>query len=120
MTFWTGVVIRNTAEDEDNDEEEVPHDDGEYKEDMPSNVNGGGATARTKEMEKNKKKKVSKRMQMAMPRCALVSFSVKGWLASGVKVESLKIVGGKGLGEGVKPYKGVKYLTKAAGVEVRC
>lgn len=117
MTFRTGVVIRNTAEEEDNDEE-VSHDDGEYKEDLPKDVNGGG-TVRTRELEKSKKK-VSKRMQMAMPRCALVSFSVKGWLASGVKVESLKVVGGKGLGEGVKPYKGVKYLTKAAGVEVRC
>lgn len=118
VTFRTGVVIRNNAEEEDSDEE-VPHDDGEYREDVLRDVNGGGAAARTKENEKSKKR-VSKRMQMAMPRCALVSFSVKGWLASGVKVESLKVVGGKGLGEGVKPYKGVKYLTKAAGVEVRC
>lgn len=117
-TFRTGVAIRSTAEEEESDEEEVSHDGGEYKEDEPRDVNGGEAAARTKEKEKNKK--ISKKMQMAMPRCALVSFSVKGWLASGVKVESLKIVGGKGLGEGVKPYKGVKYLTKAAGVEVRC
>lgn len=117
-TFRTGVAIRSTAEEEGSGDEEVSHDSGEYKEDEPRDVNGGEAAARTKEKEKNKK--ISKKMQMAMPRCALVSFSVKGWLASGVKVESLKVVGGKGLGEGVKPYKGVKYLTKAAGIEVRC
>ncbi|KAL9105044.1 MAG: hypothetical protein Q9163_000057 [Psora crenata] len=48
-----------------------------------------------------------------MPSSACVSFSVKGWLASGIKVEGLVVDTRKsrGLGEGVKPYKGVKYLT---------
>jgi hypothetical protein len=58
-----------------------------------------------------------------MPGSANVSFSVKGWLASGIKVESLTIDSRKsrGLGEGVKPYKGVKYLTVSrGGVEIRC
>ena len=58
-----------------------------------------------------------------MPRAASVSFSVKGWLASGIKVEALSIDPRKsrGLGEGVKPYKGVKYLTVSRkGVETRC
>ena len=58
-----------------------------------------------------------------MPSSANVSFSVKGWLASGIKVESLTIDTKKsrGLGEGVKPYKGVKYLTVSrGGVEIRC
>ena len=58
-----------------------------------------------------------------MPTSASVSFSVKGWLASGVKVNSLMIDvrRSKGLGEGVKPYKGVKYLTVSRkGVETRC
>lgn len=105
VTFRTGVVVKGGGE-----EEEEVHDDGQYKEDVPRE-NGGAAKGG---------KKGSRKMEMAMPRCALVAFSVKGWLASGVKVESLKVVGGKGLGEGVKPYKGVKYLTKAAGVEVRC
>ncbi|KAI9860446.1 MAG: hypothetical protein M1813_006105 [Trichoglossum hirsutum] len=58
-----------------------------------------------------------------MPSSANVSFAVKGWLASGVKVDSLIINtrASRGLGEGVKPYKGVKYLTVSkGGVEVRC
>lgn len=58
-----------------------------------------------------------------MPTSASVSFSVKGWLASGVKVNSLVIDAkrSKGLGENVKPYKGVKYLTVSRkGVETRC
>ncbi|KKY14230.1 putative ap-3 adaptor complex subunit mu [Diplodia seriata] len=44
---------------------------------------------------------------------AALSFQVKGWLASGVKVESLNLDQRKsrGLGAGVTPYKGVKYLT---------
>lgn len=61
--------------------------------------------------------------KILMPNSANVSFSVKGWLASGIKVESLVIDPRKsrGLGEGVKPYKGVKYLTVSrGGVEIRC
>ena len=58
-----------------------------------------------------------------MPSSASVSFSVKGWLASGIKVDGLVIDTRKsrGLGEGVKPYKGVKYLTVSRkGIETRC
>ncbi|KAK1967548.1 clathrin adaptor, mu subunit [Colletotrichum sublineola] len=60
--------------------------------------------------------------KMLMPSSASVSFSVKGWLPSGLKVESIMIDPrkSKGLGEGVKPYKGVKYLTVSkGGVETR-
>ncbi|KAI0474366.1 Adaptor complexes medium subunit family-domain-containing protein [Xylaria cf. heliscus] len=48
--------------------------------------------------------------KILMPSSASVSFSVKGWIPSGVKVESIVIDPRKsrGLGEGVKPYKGVK------------
>lgn len=58
-----------------------------------------------------------------MPDSARVSFSVKGWLPSGIKVESLTVDKSKsrGLGDGVRPYKGVKYLTVSrGGVEIRC
>lgn len=61
--------------------------------------------------------------KILMPSSANVSFSVKGWLASGIKVESLIIDTRKsrGLGDSVKPYKGVKYLTVSkGGVEIRC
>ena len=58
-----------------------------------------------------------------MPSSASVSFSVKGWLASGIRVDGLMLDArrSRGLGEGVKPYKGVKYLTVSKkGVETRC
>lgn len=58
-----------------------------------------------------------------MPSSASLSFTVKGWLASGIKVDGLVIDSrrSKGLGEGVKPYKGVKYLTASRkGIETRC
>lgn len=61
--------------------------------------------------------------KILMPRSVNVSFSVKGWLASGIKVESLVVDTRKsrGLGDGVKPYKGVKYLTLSrGGIEMRC
>jgi hypothetical protein len=61
--------------------------------------------------------------KILMPSSASVSFSVKGWLPSGIKVESIVVDPRKsrGLGEGVKPYKGVKYLTiSKGGVEIRC
>jgi AP-3 complex subunit mu len=68
----------------------------------------------------------SKRVRLnaaLMPSSANVSFKVKGWLASGIKVDSLVIntKASRGLGAGVTPYKGVKYLTASNhGVEVRC
>ncbi|PHH50177.1 AP-3 complex subunit mu-1 [Ceratocystis fimbriata CBS 114723] len=51
--------------------------------------------------------------KILMPSSVMVSFSIKGWLASGLKVESINLDPrkSKGLGEGVKPYKGVKYVT---------
>lgn len=61
--------------------------------------------------------------KILMPSSASVSFTVKGWLPSGIRVESIMLETRKsrGLGEGVKPYKGVKYLTVSkGGVEVRC
>ncbi|ODA80314.1 hypothetical protein RJ55_03272 [Drechmeria coniospora] len=60
--------------------------------------------------------------KILMPSSASVSFSVKGWLASGLKVDSITMDTRKsrGLGEGVRPYKGVKYLTVSkGGVEIR-
>lgn len=57
-----------------------------------------------------------------MPKSAAVSFSVKGWLPSGIKVDSLvvDVKKSKGLGEGVKPFKGVKYVTVSRqGIERR-
>ncbi|KAH8902768.1 hypothetical protein BR93DRAFT_988140 [Coniochaeta sp. PMI_546] len=61
--------------------------------------------------------------KILMPSSASVSFSVKGWLPSGIKVDSIVIDPrrSRGLGESVKPYKGVKYLTISnGGVEIRC
>lgn len=61
--------------------------------------------------------------KILMPDSARISFSVKGWLASGIRVESLMVDTKKsrGIGEGMKPYKGVKYLSVSnGGVEVRC
>ena len=58
-----------------------------------------------------------------MPSSATVSFAIKGWLASGIRIDSLNINTrqSKGLGDTVKPYKGVKYLTVSRnGVEIRC
>ncbi|MCJ1311854.1 hypothetical protein MMC25_005527 [Agyrium rufum] len=68
------------------------------------------------------KRKVQQNAKL-MPTSASVSFSVKGWLASGIKVDGLNVDmrRSRGLGEGVKPYKGVKYLTVSRdGVETRC
>lgn len=61
--------------------------------------------------------------KILMPSSARVSFSVKGWLPSGIRVESVTVDARKsrGLGEGVRPYKGVKYLCISnGGVEIRC
>jgi AP-3 complex subunit mu len=67
--------------------------------------------------------KIKQANKVLMPSCATISFSVKGWLPSGIKVESLNVdqKKSKGLGSGVTPYKGVKYLcVSRKGVECRC
>ncbi|ORY10066.1 Adaptor complexes medium subunit family-domain-containing protein [Clohesyomyces aquaticus] len=67
--------------------------------------------------------KLVRRNKALMPSAATVSFQIKGWLASGIRVESLSIdqKKSKGLGAGVQPYKGVKYLCVSdRGVEGRC
>jgi AP-3 complex subunit mu len=67
-------------------------------------------------------RKVSKN-KLLMPNSTRLSFAVRGWLPSGIKVDTLMVDVRKsrGLGEGVKPYKGVKYLCISnGGVEVRC
>lgn len=87
---------------------------GKGKARQPGQVEGNGAEENAKKAEQNK---------LLMPSSAQVGFSVKGWLASGLKVESIFLDPrrSRGLGEGVKPYKGVKYLTVSkGGVEIRC
>lgn len=77
----------------------------------------------TKEQQESQDPRKVQQNAFLMPSSASVSFSVKGWLASGIKVEGLVIDTRKsrGLGEGVKPYKGVKYLTVSRkGIETRC
>ncbi|KAK7943758.1 Adaptor complexes medium subunit family-domain-containing protein [Apiospora aurea] len=59
--------------------------------------------------------------KILMPSSASISFSVKGWIPSGIKIEGIQIdtKRSRGLGEGVKPYKGVKYLTiSKGGIEI--
>lgn len=67
--------------------------------------------------------KVAEQYKMLMPTATSASFSIKGWLASGIRIESLNIDRNKskGLAEGIKPYKGVRYLSVSkGGVEMRC
>ena len=80
-------------------------------------------SASTKEERQYRDQRKVQQNAPLMPSSASVSFSVKGWLASGIKVDGLVLDtrNSKGLGEGVKPYKGVKYLTVSRkGIETRC
>lgn len=99
---------------------------GEYdeKEDTYQSSGSGskGPAPRKEQKDQRDQRKIQQNLTL-MPSSASVSFSVKGWLASGVKVDGLVIDARKsrGLGEGVKPYKGVKYMTVSRqGIETRC
>ncbi|CAD1813727.1 Adaptor complexes medium subunit family protein [Candida parapsilosis] len=48
-----------------------------------------------------------------------LNYSHKGPVPSGMKIDSLLVVNAKGLGENIKPYKGVKYTTKSGDYIVR-
>ena len=89
---------------------------------------GGAYQDATKDSTRNGKSEPEQNAKNAtsaaiMPNSASVSFQVKGWLASGIRVEKLVIdpQRSRGLGAGVQPYKGVKYLTVSeSGIETRC
>lgn len=86
-------------------------------------VDSKGAAGEGLDRDRERDDKRIQQNKILMPTSATVSFSVKGWLASGLKVESmmLNLRKSKGIVDSVKPYKGVKYLTVSEkGVEIRC
>ncbi|KAL8907833.1 MAG: hypothetical protein Q9207_001156 [Kuettlingeria erythrocarpa] len=99
---------------------------GDYDEQQDAYQASSKEPAKASRIREQQESQDSRRVQQnapLMPSSASVSFSVKGWLASGIKVDGLNIDTRKsrGLGEGVKPYKGVKYLTVSKkGIETRC
>ena len=96
--------------------------DGSYDYDEQPYQSESVKTVKPETIEQKDERKVAQN-KILMPSSANVSFLVKGWLASGIRVESLIIDTRKsrGLGDSVRPYKGVKYLTVSkGGVEIRC
>jgi AP-3 complex subunit mu len=119
------TVIGQVRHHDDEDEEDNPIMDYGYEEPYQSTAIPASKpvdlVGTTGDVEKDAKKMAQNKI--LMPSSASVSFAVKGWLASGLKVESIMLDPrkSKGLGENTKPYKGVKYLTVSkGGVEVRC
>lgn len=123
-------TIVGPLNDDDNDEEAAngfsfQSTSGDYDENDDAYQNPAAEPKPVSGKEREEHRDLRKVQQNAslMPSSASVSFSVKGWLASGIKVDGLVIDVRKsrGIGEGVKPYKGVKYLTVSRnGVETRC
>ncbi|KAF4810415.1 Malonyl CoA-acyl carrier protein transacylase [Colletotrichum siamense] len=113
------TVVGQLPDDEDDELDPTGFGFGKsYAYDEPYQATSPVRAKKTTEKADDEKdaKKVAQN-KMLMPSSASVSFSVKGWLPSGLKVESILIDPrkSKGLGEGVKPYKGVKYLTVSKG-----
>lgn len=50
--------------------------------------------------------------QIHFPNYLTMNYTLTGQVPSGTKIDSLRIVSTRGLGEGVKPYKGVRYTTR--------
>lgn len=96
----------------------------DYSYDEHYQANAESASRKTQQgSEEEKDAKKMAQNKILMPSSASVSFSIKGWVPSGIKVKGIQLDTKKsrGLGEGVKPYKGVKYLTiSKGGVEIRC
>lgn len=111
-----GTIV--VASDEAADIESVPLGSGDYEYEDDDEAVQEVEVQHAKDKVKTKTK-----TDVPMPSCATLSFSIKGWLASGIRVESLNLdtKRSKGLGSGVTPYKGVKYLcVSRRGVEARC
>jgi AP-3 complex subunit mu len=111
-----GFSFDGTGKQYDYNENES--DSGAYQ-----SVSSSTKAAVTTDTKDERDERLVEKNKVLMPSSTRVSFTVKGWLASGIKVESLTVDTRKsrGIGEGVKPYKGVKYLSISnGGVEVRC
>ena len=125
------TIIGPLAEDEEPANGfRINHESSEYNEHetyQSSNIEASnGPSLSAKELRQDQEQRDTRRVEQNkafMPRSASVSFSLKGWLASGIRVDGLVVDARKsrGLGEGVRPFKGVKYLTVSRkGVEIRC
>lgn len=57
--------------------------------------------------------------EILFPNYLSISYTLSGQVPSGIKVQNLRIVSARGLGESVKPYKGVRYTTKVGQFIVR-
>ncbi|CAH6719735.1 AP-3 complex subunit mu [[Candida] jaroonii] len=57
--------------------------------------------------------------EILKPNYIKLIYSNKGCVPSGLKVENLKLLSSKGMPETVKPFKGVKYITKTGDYVVR-
>lgn len=122
------TIVAPSKDDENEDEADVyqfqnrneVHDENERAYQISA------AEAKTLTGREREERRDQRRVQQnapLMPSSASLSFTVKGWLASGIRVDGLVIDlrKSRGLGEGVKPYKGVKYLTVSRkGIETRC
>lgn len=123
LTTLRGTVLGHDADDADHPDTDLSLSSNtyDYDDDQTSSYQSSSAAAPSKS--KTDEGSIVKRNKVLMPSCATVSFTVKGWLPSGIKVESLNVdqKRSKGLGAGVQPYKGVKYLcVSRKGVETRC
>ncbi|KAI5956720.1 hypothetical protein KGF54_000337 [Candida jiufengensis] len=76
-------------------------------------------TDNNSEKDYNSEKSPVASTQPRKPLYIKLNFTYKGLVPSGNKVESLKITNAKGLGDNVKPYKGVKYITNSGEYIVR-
>jgi AP-3 complex subunit mu len=101
--------------------------DGDYSEDTYRDSSADDTSKARNETSAETTAKADK--SYLMPAAATASFQVRGWLPSGIKVESLEFTkSSRGLNTGagmggavIKPYKGVKYLCACdRGIEIRC
>ncbi|ETN41552.1 uncharacterized protein HMPREF1541_03488 [Cyphellophora europaea CBS 101466] len=121
LATLNGTVTGPLGSDGDDGTEIMSQTLSEYYDDASLGVHGQGAELNGNGNSTEKARRVPN-VRGLMPQSIAASFAVKGWLASGIKVSSLVVdtKRSKGLGDGVKPYKGVKYLTiSKSGVERR-
>jgi len=123
VTSLRGTVVgHDETEDAENGTVSLSANTYDYDDDPASSYQAPSEPSPRPKDENSEARKI-KQNKVLMPSCAVISFSVKGWLPSGIKVESLAVdqKRSKGLGAGVQPYKGVKYLcVSRRGVETRC
>ncbi|ANB14922.1 Apm3p [Sugiyamaella lignohabitans] len=115
-----GALEREEVDDEEDESEENSKSNGVEDSIGDSFRDATGSSHKSKALDSNVASKESgSGIKPIFPTHLSITYTLTGNVPSGIKVNSLRILKSPGLGEGVKPFKGLRYTTNVGEYIVR-